>query len=115
MLHKTFSLLIGLLIGSLGWLPYVFLALLWPFYWSYFTANPNANLPWPLKLVEVLFALWPFFLIGPCLLALYFFRAHPRRPLLASGILIMLALVILAVFFRLLPSPSYVLDNLLGF
>jgi hypothetical protein len=42
-------------------------------------------------------------------------QGPPSSALLASGILIMLAFVILAVFFRLLPSPSYVLDNLLGF
>ena len=113
--QKARSFLIGLFSGLLGWLPYLFLALVWPFLWPYFTANPHVSMPLPLEIASLLFMLWPLLLVCQGLLAFYFLDfARPRRYLVACGILLMLALIILAVFFGWLPSPDFIIHHLLG-
>ena len=89
--HRTLSFLIGLLIGSL---PYIFL----PLVWAFSLPDPNASVLWFVVPVGLLFYYWWFVLICQCGAALSFlFFAHPRRRLLAIGILLMLALIYLAI------------------
>ena len=98
--HRTLSFLIGLLIGSL---PYIFL----PLVWAFSSPDPNASVLWFVVPVGLLFYYWWFVLICQCGAALSFlFFAHPRRRLLAIGILLMLALIYLAILFGWLPSAS---------
>ena len=100
MRQKAFPLLIGLFIGSL---PYIFLPLLWLFS----SHNPNAGAPWFLEPVQLLFFFWPLVFICQCMAGLCcLFAAHPRQRLIACGILIMLAFIILALSFGWLPSAS---------
>ena len=102
--HSALSFLIGLLIGSL---PYLFLPLLQLLSSLYPNDNtPGFFVPFVFPFL-FLFMFWPLVLICQCLLALYFlFFAHPRRHLLAIGILLMLALIYLAIFFGRLPSAG---------
>ena len=98
--QKAFSLLIGLFIGSL---PYIFL----PLVWLFSSPDPNASAPWFLVPVGLLFSLWPFVLICQCMVALSFLlvaRSHQRW--ISCGILLMLALIFLAIFFGWLPPAS---------
>ena len=98
--QKAFPLLIGLFIGSL---PYIFLPLLWLFS----SHNPNAGVPWFLEPVRLLFFFWPLVFICQCMAGLCcLFAAHPRQRLIACGILIMLAFIILALSFGWLPSAN---------
>jgi len=100
MRQKAFPLLIGLFIGSL---PYIFLPLLWLFS----SHNPNAGAPWFLEPVQLLFFFWPLVFICQCIAGLCcLFAAHPRQRLIACGILIMLAFIILALSFSWLPSAN---------
>ena len=100
MRQKAFPLLIGLFIGSL---PYIFLPLLWLFS----SHNPNAGAPWFLEPVQLLFFFWPLVFICQCMAGLCcLFAAHPRQRLIACGILIMLAFIILALSFGWLPSAN---------
>jgi serine/threonine protein kinase len=98
--QKAFPLLIGLFIGSL---PYIFL----PLVWLFSSPDPNASAPWFLVPVGLLFSLWPFVLICQCMVALSFLlvaRSHQRW--ISCGILLMLALIFLAIFFGWLPPAS---------
>jgi serine/threonine protein kinase len=98
--QKAFLLLIGLFIGSL---PYIFL----PLVWLFSSPDPNVGAAWFLEPVLLLFFFWPFILMCQCVAALSFlFAAHPRQRLIACGILIMLALLILALSLGWLPSAS---------
>ena len=98
--QKAFPLLIGLFIGSL---PYSFL----PLVWLFSSRDPNAGTPWFLVPVLLLFFFWPFVFICQCVTAFsFFFAAHLRQRLIACGILIMLALMLLALSLGWLPSPS---------
>ncbi|TMD48166.1 MAG: serine/threonine protein kinase [Chloroflexi bacterium] len=98
--QKAIPLLIGLFIGSL---PYIFLPLLRLFS----SPDPNAGAPWFLEPVQFLFFFWPFVFICQCMAALcWLFAAHPRQRLIACGILIMLAFIILALSFSWLPSAN---------
>jgi serine/threonine protein kinase len=102
--HSALTFLIGLLIGSL---PYLFVPLL-QFISSLY---PNGEVTGWLVLFVLpfyfLYKLWPLVLICQCLLAFYFlFLAHPRRHVLAIGILLMLVLIYLAIFFGWLPSAG---------
>lgn len=98
--QKAFPLLIGLFIGSL---PYIFL----PLVWLFSSRDPNAGTPWFLVPVLLLFFFWPFVFICQCIAAFScFFAAHLRQRLIACGILIMLALILLALSLGWLPSPS---------
>src|SRR5947209_5192221 len=98
--QKAFPLLTGLFIGSL---PYLFL----PLVWLFSSAGPKSVAPWFLAPAGLLFSFWPFVFICQCVTALSFlFDARPRQRLIACGILIMLALIILALSFGWLPSPS---------
>ena len=100
MRQKEFPLLIGLCIGSL---PYIFL----PLVWLFSSHNPNAAAPWFLEPVQLLFFFWPLVFICQCMAGLCcLFAAHPRQRLIACGILIMLAFIILALSFGWLPSAS---------
>ena len=100
MRQKAFPLLIGLFIGSL---PYIFLPLLWLFS----SHNPNAGAPWFLEPVQLLFFFWPLVFICQCMAGLCcLFAAHPRQRLIACGILIMLAFIILALSLGWLPSAG---------
>jgi serine/threonine protein kinase len=106
--QKALSFLIGLLIGSL---PYISAPLVWYFLYP----NPNVGAVWFLVPFLMLFELWPFVLAFQCLLAISFlFFAHPRRRLLASGILIMLTLMFLAIHFGLIPSPADISNKILN-
>jgi len=101
--QKAFPLLIGLFIGSL---PYIFL----PLVWLFSSRDPNAGTPWFLEPVLLLFFFWPFLCICQCVAAFSFlFAAHLRQRLIACGILIMLALMLLALSFGWLPSPSSII------
>ena len=98
--QKTFPLLIGLCIGSL---PYPFL----PLVWLFSSHAPNADPPWFLIPVLLLFSFWPIVFICQCIAALSFlFATHLRQRLIGCGILLMLALMLLALSFGWLPSPS---------
>ena len=100
MRQKAVPLLIGLFIGSL---PYNFLPLMWLFS----SRDPNAGTPWFLAPVLLLFFFWPFVFICQGVTAFScFFAAHLRQRLIACGILIMLALMLLALSLGWLPSPS---------
>jgi hypothetical protein len=102
--HSALSFLIGLLIGSL---PYLFLPLLQLLSSLYPNDNtPGFLVPFVFPFL-FLFMFWPLVFICQCLLALYFLCfAHPRRHLLAIGILLMLALIYLAIFFGRLPAAG---------
>src|SRR5258707_5767375 len=98
--QKVFRLLIGLFLGSLL---YSFL----PFVSLFSSRDPNADTPWFLVPVLLLFFFWPFVFICQCVTAFsFFFAAHLRQRLIACGILIMLALMLLALSLGWLPSPS---------
>ncbi len=101
-IQKVTSFLIGLLIGSVGWLLFLFLPFVWPASLSF----PYYAMPWFVVLFEMLFILWPAVLFCQCLLGfLFFFVAHPRQRLLATGILVMLVLIFsLGMLFGWLPS-----------
>jgi serine/threonine protein kinase len=106
--QKARSFLIGLLIGSL---PYISA----PLVWYFLSPNPNVSASCFLAPFLILFALWPFVLACQCLAAISFlFFARPRRRFLASGILIMLALMFLAIHFGWLPSPVDISNNILS-
>ncbi len=103
MRQKAFPLLIGSFIGSL---PYIFL----PLVWLFSSRDPNAGTPWFLEPVLILFFFWPFLCICQCVAAFsLLFAAHLRQRLIACGILIMLALMLLALSFGWLPSPSSII------
>ena len=98
--QKAVPLLIGLFIGSL---PYSFL----PLVWLFSSRAPNAGTPWFLAPVPFLFFFWPFVFLCQGVAAFsLLFAAHLRQRLIACGILVMLALILLALFFGWLPSPS---------
>lgn len=97
------SLLLGLFIGSL---PYVFL----PLVWLFSSSTSHAGVPWFLIPVMFLFALWPFVFVSQCIAAFFLlFVAQLRQRLIGCGILIMLTLILMALFFGWLPPP----DNLI--
>ena len=100
MRQKAFSLLIGLFIGSL---PYLFL----PLVWLFSSRDPNAVTAWVLEPVRLLFFFWPFIFICQCVAAFSsLFAGNLRQRLIAGGILIMLALMLVALFLGWLPPPS---------
>ncbi len=105
--HKAFSFLIGLLIGSVPYLCFLFGR-------AFFYSASDTRLPsflillmMPFMLLSYLFFLfWQGVLVCQCVAAIFLFVARPRRPLIACGILIMLALIYLAVLLGWLPSVS---------
>jgi len=101
--HRACSFLIGLLIGSV---PYLFLPLIWALSSLNFNASPLSFLMLLMFPVMLLFFLWPGVLICECVAAIFLFVARPRRPWIACGILIMLALIYLAILLGWLPSAS---------
>ena len=100
MRQKAFSLLIGLFIGSL---PYLFL----PLVWLFSSRDPNAVTAWFLEPVRLLFFFWPFIFIGQWVAAFCLLFAGPlRQRLIAGGMLIMVALMLLALSLGWLPPAS---------
>ena len=100
MRQKAFSLLIGLFIGSL---PYLFL----PLVWLFSSRDPNAVTAWFLEPVQLLFFFWPFIIIGQWVAAFCLLFAGPlRQRLIAGGMLIMVALMLLALSLGWLPPAS---------
>ena len=100
MRQKAFSLLIGLFIGSL---PYLFL----PLVWLFSSRDPNAVTAWFLEPVRLLFFFWPFIFIGQWVATFCLLFAGPlRQRLIAGGMLIMVALMLLALSLGWLPPAS---------